>query len=83
MLVWGRGSKNLKATKILFSSLKNVFYLWFNYVDNLYLFMHLSCVKNMSAKQKGKPGIKCYLFASEQIRNLYTQDHEFVSKNAG
>ena len=28
-------------------------------------------------------GIKYYLFASELIRNFYTQDQEIVSKNAG
>jgi len=27
-------------------------------------------------------GIKCYLFASEQIRNFYTQNHEILSKNS-
>ena len=27
-------------------------------------------------------GLKGYFFASEQVRNFYTQDHEIASKNA-
>jgi len=28
-------------------------------------------------------GIKYYLFAAEQIRNFYIEDHEMMRKNAG